>query len=211
MSFEKPWGNYLLDAIVETIAPDTINFWPQTIAWKIIFALVTIFILKKSYQSWKNYQANAYRREALAWLAQCSLSNQDNVRQLPALLRKTAILANQRLINESSSLADVQLKHKKKSTQNIANITGKIWSEWLDKNCIKSDFNNNSPNANVGSYTCEKLLSQLAYVPAIDVTDKQFNEGLKQLTQQIKLWITFHDLSVEQINAPKQVVLGESK
>ena len=37
MSFEKPWGNYLLEGIVETIAPQNISFWPQTLAWQFIF------------------------------------------------------------------------------------------------------------------------------------------------------------------------------
>jgi hypothetical protein len=197
MSFEKPWGNYLLEAIVETKAPDTISFWPQTIAWQLLFILLILLIIKKSYQSWKNYQANAYRREALAWLAQCSLSNEDDVRQLPALLRKTALLANQRFIIENGLLTEqVNIKIGEiRAQQEIKNITGKPWVEWLDKHCTKTDFNEKESQSSANIYSCAKLLTQLAYAPNIEFTDNQLNKAVIQLSQQIKLWITYHDLT----------------
>ena len=205
MSFEKPWGNYLLEAIVETKAPDTVSFWPQTIAWQLLFILLILLIIKKSYHSWKDYQANAYRREALIWLAQCSLSNEEDIRQLPALLRKTAILASQKLINKSSTMTDnINIKtYALKCRQEVTALSGKNWVEWLDKYCDKCDFTEKKSRSPSNSFHCEQLLTQLAYAPKVDITDNQLNEGVIQLTQQIKLWITYHEISHELSSEPK--------
>ena len=207
MSFEKPWGNYLLEAIVETKAPDAISFWPETIAWQLLFILLIMLIIKKAYQSWKNYQANAYRREALAWLAQSSLSNVEDIRQLPALLRKTAILASNRQLKESSFFTRDKSHDKSysmntkdeaiKLRQDITALRGQPWTEWLDLHCSKSHFHEKEANASSGAYSCNILLSQLAYMPKIDLNDELLNKGIIQLNQQIKLWIEHHELLVE--------------
>lgn len=232
MSFEKPWGNYLLEAIVETKAPDTISFWPQTLAWQIILILLILFIIKKSYQSWKNYQANAYRREALAWLEQCSLINEDDVRQLPALIRKTAMLANQRLLHENRHITRSVYANinnditNKTSTQTsdkagvinyrheISHLNGQSWVVWLDQHCSKSDFTAKESLLSTNTYSCEKLLSQLAYVPTVDLSNRELSQGLVKLKQQIKLWVTFHELganlSAKPKSQPKQAPSGET-
>lgn len=197
MSFVKPWGNYLLDKIVEATAPETISFFPQTLAWKIISILLIILMLKKCYQSWKTYQANAYRREALAWLAQCSLTNEDDVRQLPALLRKTALLANKISRNNASPLnANFGIVRQSKITQ----LSGNAWVTWLDEHCTKTEFSHKTR-----SLSSEKLLTQLAYIPKLDLNDDKFNSALKQLCQQIAVWIQYHQLNSEEL----QQSLGE--
>jgi len=187
MSFEKPWGNYLLDKMVETTAPETISFFPQTMAWQLIFLLLILFTIKKCYRLWKSYQDNAYRREALAWLAQCSLTNEEDVRQLPALLRKTALLANGVTKNnnttESSHLA---IMRRNKITQ----LSGNAWLTWLDEHCTKTQF-----SAQGFSLSSEKLLTQLAYMPKLELFDDKFNNALNQLNQQIEIWIKYHDLN----------------
>ena len=199
MSFEKPWGNYLLEAIVETKAPDMISFWPQTIAWQLLFIFFIMLILKKVYQSWKNYQANAYRREALVWLAQCSLSNEEDIRQLPALLRKTAILANNRQLKESSAFASENSNKyfAIKRKQEITELRGIPWVKWLDQHCSKSHFHEQEALSSSKTYSCEKLLTQLPYMAKIDLNNAPFNKGLIQLRQQIELWIKHHQLPVE--------------
>lgn len=197
MSFEKPWGNYLLEAIVETKAPDMISFWPQTIAWQLLFIFLIMLILKKVYQSWKNYQANAYRREALAWLAQCSLSNEDDIRQLPALLRKTALLANEvsrQNGNNSKVFTTGSNRH-----QEITELSGQSWATWLDNHCGKSQFSKAGESLTYSPLTCPNLLAQLAYIPQLDLNDSEFNVAVKQLCQQITLWIQFHQLNDESL------------
>lgn len=199
MSFEKPWGNYLLEAIVETKAPDLISFWPQTIAWQLLFIFLIMLILKKNYQSWKNYQANAYRREALVWLAQCSLSNEEDIRQLPALLRKTAILANNRQLKKSSAFPSENSNKyfAIKRKQEITELRGIHWVKWLDQHCSKSHFHEQEALSSSKNYSCEKLLTQLPYMAKIDLNNAPFNKGLIQLRHQIELWIKHHQLPVE--------------
>ena len=192
MSFEKPWGNYLLEGIVETIAPQNISFWPQTIAWQLIFIVLTIVIIKKIYRTWQEYQANAYRREALAWLAQCSLANEDDIRQLPALLRKTALLANEVNRHDKNSLESSSNARKRR--QDITGLTGKFWAAWLDSHCTRSDFSKSTQSASCASLSNEALLTQLAYIPKLDLNDSEFNSALKKLCQQITLWVQHHQL-----------------
>ena len=203
MSFEKPWGNYLLEGIVETIAPQNISFWPQTIAWQLIFIVLTIVIIKKVYRTWQEYQANAYRREALAWLAQCSLANEDDIRQLPALLRKTALLANEVNRHDKNSLEGSSNARKRR--QDITGLTGKSWAAWLDSHCTRSDFSKATQSASCASLSNEALLTQLAYIPKLDLNDGEFNSALKKLCQQITLWVQHHQLLDE--NRPDD--LGE--
>lgn len=194
MSFDKPWGNYLLEAIVETKAPETISFWPQTIAWQVIFIALIMMTVKKAYQAWKNYQANAYRREALTWLAQCSLAKEEHVRQLPALLRKTAMLANHRQVKESDKLNN--RAYALKIQQDITELRGQSWVKWLDLHCHKTQFFREGVDVSSTAISCEKLLSQLAYMPEVDLNDANFNSGLKQLRQQIELWLKYHQLNI---------------
>lgn len=189
MSFEKPWGNYLLDGIVETTAPEAISFWPQTIAWQCIFILLILLASKKAYQLWKTYQDNAYRREALIWLKQCSLTNEKDVRQLPTLLRKTALLANEvskknaNFLNQESSFFTT--RH-----QDITLLTGDDWASWLDKHCKGTNFSQVTDEASSG-----KLLAEIAYIPKLALNEPKFNEELKQLCQQMTIWINSHNLS----------------
>ncbi len=186
MSFEKPWGNYLLDGIKETIAPQTISFWPQTLAWQIVLLLLILLAINKGYQLWQSYQDNAYRREALAWLAQCSLTNEENVRQLPALLRKTALLASEiNRKNYSLENSEIAISTRAKLTQ----LSGKDWAVWLDTHCTKTSFSHQ-----INTLCLDQLLAQLAYIPNIDLLDDKFNNALALLYQQIEIWIKYHDM-----------------
>ena len=197
MSFEKPWGNYLLEAIVETTAPQNISFWPQTIAWQLIFIVLAILIIKKTYQTWQDYQANAYRREALTWLAQCSLTNEDDVRQLPALLRKTALLAIKVNCHDENSLNGSLFINKRR--QEITGLTGHSWATWLDRQCKHSQFSRATLSSSQASLSNEVLLSQLSYIPILDLHDSEFKSALKQLCQQITLWVRHHQLLDENL------------
>lgn len=157
--FEKPWGNYLLEKIVETSAPPDVSWLPQTIGWKFIALGVIILLAKKCYQGYQSYKNNAYRREALAWLKhyQATKNNKD-YHKLPALLRKTALLAFKR--NE------------------ITLLNGKHWELWLDQQCSKTNFHQ----------LCPDLLYQLAYMPKTQTQhDKaQYQVLIAQITLWIK-------------------------
>jgi len=157
--FAKPWGNYLLEKLVETQSPESISWLPQTLGWKILAGIALLLIIRKSYHTYKNYQRNAYRREAIAWLEQCQQANNiDLYKQLPALLRKTALSAYKRT--------------------DITQLTGSQWENWLDQQCQQSSFSTSCPN----------VLQQLSYMPinASDVHSDQHQVLLMQITLWVK-------------------------
>jgi hypothetical protein len=161
-AFDKPWGNFALKGFVETQAPESINWLPQTLGWKIVLIVTIFWLFKKSIQAYQLYQRNAYRRDAVKWLYQLKqthhTSNESQYRQLPTLLRKTALCAFKR--------------------SDITTLTGASWEQWLDKQCPKSDFQQQCPN----------ILSQLAFAPSLNISDAQ----MALLIEQIDLWIKFH-------------------
>ena len=199
MSFEKPWGNYLLEKIVETPAPETVSLWPETIAWQFLFIALFVFVVNKAYRIWKTYQVNIYRRQAIAWLKQCSLSNEEDIRQLPTLLRKTALLANK---------VTKQSEHKKardtaiERHHDISQLSGESWAKWLDSHCDKSSFSNKN-----GNYHPAKLLTELAYAPTLNLGDSKFTEALTMLCQQIDYWIIHHDLSCQRLDEINKIAI----
>ena len=157
--FAKPWGNYLLEKIVETQAPENISWLPQTLGWKILASVALLLLTRKVYTIYRNYKRNAYRREALTWLEQCQQTdNFDLYKQLPTLLRKTALSAFKRT--------------------EISQLTGSQWERWLDKQCQQTSFVSSCPN----------VLHQLAYMPIKPNTFNadQYQVLLAQITLWIK-------------------------
>ena len=100
-----------LDRLHDLTLPPAIGWWPLAPGW---YALVILMSLPAGWflwRGWKNWQANAYRREALHQLT----SLQDAV-AIAALLRRTALAAAART--------------------EIAGLTGSAWAEWLDRQCL---------------------------------------------------------------------------
>jgi hypothetical protein len=171
--FQKPWGNYLLDGIVETQPPEAISWFPQAVGWQLLLMVLFLLAIQKIYSSWQAYKKNKYRREALHWLQQFCVSDehaqQENIRQLPVLIRKTAMAAFGRVATVS--------------------LIGEDWDKWLDERCSHSNF----------STQCPKVLYQLAYAPKIDLNENQLTELLSQL----KLWVTYHDDHINSENSDR--------
>jgi len=150
--FVKPWGNYLLKNIAETPAPEPVSWLPQTLGWQILCIFALIFGLNKLYSVYKSYKRNAYRRVALQWIKQLEgCTDIQLFRQLPKLLRKTAILAFGRT--------------------DVLHLSDKCWEEWLDKQCAKTSF----------SHLCPTLLHQLAFAPSVDISTHQYEVLIEQV------------------------------
>lgn len=157
--FEKPWGNYLLENIIETPLPDKISWFPQTLGWKVLAGVIFLVLVNQLYLTYKNYKRNAYRRKALAWLEENrKLGDINFYQQLPALLRKTAL-------------------HAYKRTE-ISQLSGEEWEHWLDEHCSRTNFTSYCPNA----------LHQLTFKPQSSVVSPsaQYQELLEQITLWIK-------------------------
>ena len=152
----------MLAELAETQAPELVSLWPQTFAWKVVYGLIIFWLLTKVWRKYQDYKANAYRREALAWLQSLPEFDEHNIspqyRQLPALLKSTALHRYSRAeVNQAS----------------VGN-----WEHWLDSQCKKSRFSDN----------CPSLLSQLAYAPKITLERSQ----MLRLLAEIKIWIQYH-------------------
>lgn len=170
LPFERPWGNYALTGLSETQTPNTINWWPQTMAWQILSFILLLFVLKKIYLAYKKYRKNVYRRNALAWLTQLALAEQNSsakqlhqhYRQLPVLLRQVALVAFQRA--------------------NITQLSGNSWELWLDRQCSETHF----------EQICPTLLHQLAFAPDSSIETITNSTKIKLLVEQITLWVKHH-------------------
>ncbi|WP_153913212.1 DUF4381 domain-containing protein [Shewanella sp. TC10] len=153
--FYEGWGATIVKELIETSPPSSINWWPQTMAWQVIAIIGLFWLLRKVYQRWRLYQHNVYRRDAITWLERLpdyqSLTEQPIYRQLPNLLRKTALGGYQR--NE------------------IALLSGQDWTEWLDKQCELSQFGAN------GAIT----LHRLAYDASLTMTAEDISTLTQQI------------------------------
>ncbi|MGL1957177.1 MAG: DUF4381 domain-containing protein [Colwellia sp.] len=165
--FEAPWGNYILKDIVETSAPAPISWWPQTIAWQVLLIALLCALFLKGYRHYKKYLANAYRRDALVWLNELPIYQANEpapiFRQLPALLKKTAITAFDR-------------------TQ-VSQLSDQRWELWLDAQCQDSQF----------SKRCSSLLHKLSYQRDHQISAQQMQVLQKTILHWIKFHRGQHD------------------
>ena len=160
--FSPPWGNYMLKKIVETTPPESISWWPQTLAWKVIGFVVLVMAIRHVVKKINHYKANAYRREALAWVEQLPRYQQGQTsmefRQLPALVKKVALIAYGREV--------------------VNSIPSEHWETWLDQQCEKTAF----------ATQHKRELAQLAYAPELILSEEQ----MAKLVTTIKAWIIGH-------------------
>lgn len=66
MSIHAPPSNYMLRNMSEVTIPDHVSWFPQTIGWKIVAAILIVVALYYVIQSIRRWWNNRYRREAMA-------------------------------------------------------------------------------------------------------------------------------------------------
>jgi len=113
--FANTFGNYILHGIEEVHLPEPISWWPQTIGWKLLVLLLLLLLSYRVVIQTKLWWHNRYRRVALKRLSELESSAsgwQYVVRQLPFLLKTTALLAYPRV--------------------DVAQLSGKPWLRFLD-------------------------------------------------------------------------------
>ncbi len=101
-----------LDRLHDIVTPHSIPVWPPAAGWYVVFAVAICGLALLCYRLWKQWRANAYRREALR-----ELSVAGNICEINALLRRVALAFAPR---------DV-----------IAQQTGESWPEWLCVRCAE--------------------------------------------------------------------------
>lgn len=95
-----------LDNLQDIIEMAPVSWWPFATGWWFVIVISLIGLLIQTYLSWRKWQSNAYRREALRLLQTTS-----SVAEISSLLKRTALSAGRR--------------------SDIASLTGPDWIAWL--------------------------------------------------------------------------------
>jgi len=107
-----------LQNLNDIVLPATVSWWPPAIGWYFLAALLLVAFAWFIYQSLQRWMNNRYRRAALRELqllaedGQSAGSRDSNLRQLPILLKRTALAAYPR--------------------KQVASLTGKDWHKFLN-------------------------------------------------------------------------------
>ena len=100
-----------LAGLQELPLPAPVPYTPQTVGWVIVAIVLVALIALVIWRIVRHRRANAYRRAALAELA--DIERDATVAQLPVLLKRTAIAATSR--------------------EHVAALTGNDWLRFLDR------------------------------------------------------------------------------
>lgn len=95
-----------LDRLHDIVEPPPVPWWPPAPGWYVVLALVTAAAAWFCVRYWRQWQANAYRREALH-----ELQAAKSPTEIAELLRRTALAIAPR--------------------SRIASLSGDGWAEWL--------------------------------------------------------------------------------
>lgn len=85
MSIHAPPSNYMLRNMSEVTIPDHVSWFPQTIGWKVVAAILIVVSLYYVIQSIRLWWNNRYRREAMALMTvmQASINSTSMPLSLP--------------------------------------------------------------------------------------------------------------------------------
>ncbi len=95
-----------LDRLHDLVLPPAVPWWPLAPGWYLVIALALVAVMWMTLRAWRQWQSNAYRREAVRELASLESSA-----AIAELLRRTALAIAPR--------------------SEIAEKTGTAWLDWL--------------------------------------------------------------------------------
>ena len=153
---DRMWG------LKELPLPDPVSWWPQTEGWYIVGGMILAGLCYLIWRLWTRYRDNAYRREGLADLERMA-NDPVALKELPLLLKKSALMAGSR--------------------QQVANLRGRAWIEWLNETAGQELF----------SMADADSLEQLAYAQP----GRAFTDGkvAGHLIEASKSWMRMHRAS----------------
>lgn len=183
----RPWfigpdfGNDWLTNMHEVQLPAPISWWPQTVGWQVLAALLILFLFWQAYGCWRRWQANAYRREASRVFADFAHQVTDNDTQWLALAPTIPSLVKR-----------VMLVSCDRTT--VATMSGEPWLGFLDRHYLNNGFFTEG---------CGRYLPQLAYggehqLAAIKPVDRQ------QLLSVLCDWALHHQADHKEKHQSKQ-------
>ncbi|MEW6996207.1 DUF4381 domain-containing protein [Colwelliaceae bacterium BS250] len=141
----------------EISPPEDISWLPQTLGWQLILLCIVAYSLYRVYLMYDKWLKNAYRREAISYLNSLGSEPADIV-QIPVIIKRAALYGFNR--------------------EEVAQLGGKDWESWLDKNCHGVSF----------SSQLTGVLSHLAYSPKPSISKEQLDE----LKSQVSTWVSNH-------------------
>jgi hypothetical protein len=165
--FDSDFGNPQVQGIKEIILPEPVSYTPQTVGWWILFGVVGLLFTWWAWRRYVTWRRNRYRREALMELAEIEqqlnrkLERISALAALSALVKRTAIHAFGR--------------------SSVAELSGKVWLEFLDKTGATNDF----------SLGPGRLLPEFAYSKQ-EILNEMSNETIDQVLIVVKDWIRRH-------------------
>lgn len=165
--FDSDFGNPQVQGIKEIILPEPVSYTPQTVGWWILFGVVGLLFTWWAWRRYVTWRRNRYRREALIELAEIEqqlnrkLERISALAALSALVKRTAIHAFGR--------------------SSVAELSGKVWLEFLDKTGATNDF----------SLGPGRLLPEFAYSKQ-EILNEMSNETIDQVLIVVKDWIRRH-------------------
>jgi uncharacterized protein DUF4381/uncharacterized protein DUF58 len=157
-----------LDRLHDLVVPPAVSWWPVAPGWYVVVALVLTLGLAFAWRAWVRWRAAAYRRAALAELADLEARAADDgqreavLRQVPPLLKRTALAAFPR--------------------EAVAPLSGSAWLGFLDRTGGTDAFTRGRG----------QVLGALAYDPRAARMDAA---AAGELFRVVRTWIGTHDAS----------------
>jgi hypothetical protein len=157
-----------LAQLKEIVDPESVGFMPQTVGWLILFILLVALMSWWALRRYRRWQANQYRRDALAELE---------------VLREQMLQADQPAV-ALSSLAVLVKRTALHSfpREKVAALTGRDWLQFLTDSSTGMTF-----DGKTGS-----LLAELEYAPPEFIETECSKEDVGELTRSLKDWIEHH-------------------
>ena len=154
----------------EIVVPEPVGFMPQTIGWLILFVLLVVLMSWWALRRYRRWQANYYRRCALAELE---------------VLREHMLQADQRAV-ALSSLAVLVKRTALHSypREDVAALSRRDWLQFLTDSNTGITF-----EGRTGS-----LLAELEYAPPETIETECSKEDVGELIRTLKDWIEHHQV-----------------
>lgn len=155
----------------DVVAPPAVSMWPQTAGWYVVGALLLAGVAWMAWRWFRHWQANRYRREALAELATLGPRLHDPALR-PGALRALAALVKRTQLSESPR-------------PDVAPLAGETWRTQL------------SSTMPAGAWPAESttLLVQLSSLREERLAQVSSQEAAELVTA-VRHWISAHHAGV---------------
>ena len=121
------FGNYAVRGVAEILPPESVNWLPTTVGWRVLAVVLLVVTLRQVWRSAQHWLRNRYRGAAIRELEEISTACVSLDAQLTAisrLLKATALQAYPR--------------------EEVAALTGRGWIEWLNATGGRATFSKES-------------------------------------------------------------------